>query len=160
MSLEYRSIVLGPGEGRLKAMPGIGVEVVHKAVGAETGGAYFLTEYKAPPGWAGPPMHVHNSMEEGFYVLEGSLTAYLDGQEVNGGVGAFVQIPRGAAHTFANWGATPARYLLLVTPAGFEGYFEDLTELAEKHGFPLPPEIAATLEKKYDFMTVGPRPSR
>ena len=36
MSLDYRSIVLGPGEG--KAVSTLGVELCYKAVGEETGG--------------------------------------------------------------------------------------------------------------------------
>ena len=65
MTVEYSTIVLGPGEG--KVISQMGIEFTYKAVGSETGGAYFCMEYRAPAGWAGPPKHVHNNMEEVFY---------------------------------------------------------------------------------------------
>jgi mannose-6-phosphate isomerase-like protein (cupin superfamily) len=39
------------------------------------------------------------------------------------GPGAVAFAPGGVAHTLANLGDAPARYLLLCTPAGFEAYF-------------------------------------
>ena len=39
------------------------------------------------------------------------------------GPGALAFAPGGVAHTLANLGDAPARYVLLCTPAGFEGYF-------------------------------------
>ena len=37
--------------------------MVYKAVGDQNGGSFFCMEYKAPPGWAGPPKHVHGKTE-------------------------------------------------------------------------------------------------
>ena len=156
--MTVEAIVLGPGEG--KSMSTLGVELVFKAVGAQTGGSYFAMEYTCPGGWAGPPKHVHGGAEEAFYVLEGELTVYLGDREVHGGAGAFFQVPRGTPHTFANWGDGPAKYLILALPAGLEGYFEELPQLVERHGYPPPPEVMAELGKRYAMETVGPRPSR
>ena len=158
MTADHRAIVLGPGEGKRLSM--MGVELTFKAVGAETGGAYFCMEYQGPAGWAGPPKHVHSKMEELFYVLEGEITVYMGDQELKGTSGSFFQIPRGTAHTFANFGTVAAKFLIFIVPAGFEGYFEDLSELVAQHGYPPPQEIMMELSSKYDFEPVGPRPSQ
>ena len=61
MTIEYQAIVLGPGEG--KTISAMGVELIYKAVGAETGGQYFCMEYKAPANWSGPPKHIHSKTD-------------------------------------------------------------------------------------------------
>ena len=93
------------------------------------------------------------------YVLEGEITLFLDEREVRGTPGTFVQVPRGTAHTFANFGAEPAKYLIVIIPGGFEGYFEDLPRVVEEHGYPPPPGVMEQLGLKYDFQNVGPRPT-
>ncbi len=42
-------------------------------------GQYALWEAIVPPG-GGPPPHTHSREEEGFYVLEGEITFYVEGQ--------------------------------------------------------------------------------
>ena len=158
MTADHRAIVLGPGEGKKLSMTG--VELTYKAVGSETSGAFFCMEYQCPAGWAGPPKHVHSKTDEVFYVLAGEITIYMGDQETKGTSGSFFQIPRGTAHTFANFGTVAAKYLILILPGGFEVYFEELAELVAKHGYPPPPEIMMELGRKYDFETVGPRPSQ
>ncbi len=44
------------------------------------------------------------------------------------GAGTFVNIPKNTLHTFRNAGTTPARFLGLAVPAGFEGFFEEIGE--------------------------------
>ncbi len=157
MTAEYPEIILAPDAGR--KVSALGVDMVFKAVSAETGGSYFCMEYLAPQGWAGPPKHLHSKTDEVFYVLEGEITLYLDDRVVKGEPGAFVQVPRGTAHTFANFGDAPAKYLIFIVHGGFEGYFEELPRVVEEHGYPPPPEIVEELGKKYDFKNVGPRPT-
>ena len=54
------------------------------------------------------------------------------------------------AHTFANRTDVPARFLSLMTPAGFEGYLEELATVVQP-GVPMPgPDVFAALNKKYD----------
>jgi quercetin dioxygenase-like cupin family protein len=75
-----------------------------------------------PPRWDGPPLH-HHAFDETFYVLAGEITFQLDEELFTAGPGALVFAPGGVAHTLANLGEAPARYVLLCTPAGFESYF-------------------------------------
>ena len=157
MTDSSKAIALGPGEG--EKMSAMGVDLTYKAVSADNGGPYFCMEYGAPPGWAGPPKHVHNNMDEVFYVVEGEVTVYMGDQEVKGTPGSFIQVPRGMAHTFANWGETRARYLILILPGSLEGYFDELPELVARHGYPPPAEVMEELAQKYDMAMVGPRPA-
>jgi quercetin dioxygenase-like cupin family protein len=80
-----------------------------------------------PAGWAGPPLH-HHDFDETFYVLSGRLTFQLGDDLRPAGPGALVFAPRGSRHTLANHGDADARYLLVITPGGFERYFDRMTD--------------------------------
>jgi hypothetical protein len=53
--------------------------------------------------------------------------------------GDFLLVPRGAAHTFGNGGAEPARLLVLHAPA-MGAYFAELDELWSRQSPPRPEE--------------------
>jgi mannose-6-phosphate isomerase-like protein (cupin superfamily) len=118
--------VVGPGEGhRLTAR---GSEMAFKAVAAQTGGDFSLMERTLPPGGRRPPAHRHVNCSEAFFVLDGQISFELEDQSLSGGPGDFLLVPRGAAHTFGNAGAEPARLLVLHAPA-MDAYFEELHRL-------------------------------
>lgn len=118
--------ILGPGDGhRLTAR---GSVMAFKAVGAQTGGDFSLMQRTLPPGGRTPPAHRHTNCSEAFFVLDGTITFWLDGAEQPGGPGDFLLVPRGAAHTFGNQADEPARLLVLHAPAA-DGYFEELHRL-------------------------------
>ena len=104
--------------------------------GAESEGNYFTLEVAVSPG-GGPPPHIHHLEDEQFYVLEGELTFSVGGQTHPGSRGDFVHIPRGTVHAFKN-GPTPARLLATFSPAGIEGFFRAVGELATEGSTPLP----------------------
>jgi quercetin dioxygenase-like cupin family protein len=158
MNPSHPLIVLGPSEGRSVAAGGVEIRV--KAEGAQTDGAYFCMEYHAPPGWLGPPRHYHERTDEMFYVLDGEITVFADEEEHRAVQGSFVHVPRGTVHTFANYGAQSALYLIMTFPAGFEGYLREVPALVEEHGYPPPRDLVAEIESKYDIHTVGPQPER
>src|SRR6188472_770036 len=97
--------------------------------GEQSGGAISVIENTVPARWDGPPLH-HHAFDETFYVLDGELTFQLRDELFTAGPGALALAPGGVAHTLANLGDVPARYLLLCTPAGFEGYFARLAAQA------------------------------
>jgi mannose-6-phosphate isomerase-like protein (cupin superfamily) len=101
-----------------------------KATGEDTGGTFALWETTTPPGNPGPPPHIHHNEDEAFYILEGELELMVEGRASVVGAGTFVNILKGTLHTFKNAGTTPARFLGLVAPAGFEGFFEEIGEPA------------------------------
>ena len=99
-----------------------------KAVAAQTGGDFSLMERTVPAGARTPPPHRHVNCSEAFFVLDGTITFWLDDAEVTGGAGDFLLVPRGAAHTFGNQGTEPARLMVLHAPA-MDGYFSELHRL-------------------------------
>jgi uncharacterized cupin superfamily protein len=80
-----------------------------------TGGGVAVLEHLAARG-AGSPLHVHRLEEEWFYVLEGELTLWVGGHVIDAPTGAFVDGPRGIAHTFIVR-SERARFLLVTQPA-------------------------------------------
>jgi quercetin dioxygenase-like cupin family protein len=93
--------------------------------GEQSDGAISVIENALPARWDGPPLHRHD-FDEAFYVLDGELTFQVEDELYTAGPGALAFAPGGVDHTLANLGDAPARYLLLCTPAGFEGYFARL----------------------------------
>lgn len=118
-----------------------------KLDGSATGGAWSLSEVEAQPN-NGPPPHVHSREDETFYVLEGDFEFLAGDQKIRVGAGATVFAPRNVPHTYANVGTAPGRLLVILSPAGFEGFFrrvsrevttmppdlERLTAIAEEYG--------------------------
>lgn len=126
-----------------------------KASGADTGGAYSALEYTARPS-SGSPLHIHHNEDEAFYILEGALTFQMDNRTFRAGVGSYVLIPRGTLHAFANVEDTPCRSLVILSPAGLEGYFMELGKLAATYpeGPPDPAPLQA-LAEKYNLEFLG-----
>jgi quercetin dioxygenase-like cupin family protein len=118
---------------------------IHIRVRSEdTGGAFGLVEQVVPAGFPGPALHVHPEFEETFYVLEGQIALRVGSEAQEAGPGTVAMVPRGTPHTFANLSSEPARMLVLVTPGGFERYFEALIAAVRiAGGFPPPDELAA-----------------
>ena len=116
----------------------------------QTGDQVALVENTLPPGTAGPPLH-HHDFDEAFHVLEGELTFQVGDELTAAAAGSLVFVPRGIHHTLANPNDAPARYLLVITPGGFERHFDKIA--AEQAGVD-PPETAA---KPYpETIVVGP----
>jgi quercetin dioxygenase-like cupin family protein len=90
--------------------------------GEETAGAVSIVESTMPAGAPGPPLHSH-AFDEAFYVLDGELTVQLDDRRTTARAGELICAPRGVPHTLANLTESPARYLLVLTPPGFEREF-------------------------------------
>ena len=90
--------------------------------GEQTGGRVSVTEIVVPPHSAGPPLHTHD-FDEAFYLLQGELVFQVDDALVTKGAGEVSFAARNAAHALANHSDTPARYVLVCTPAGFERHW-------------------------------------
>ena len=118
-----------------------------KASAAETGGRYTLLEITAPPGLQ-TPLHVHYREDEGFYVLEGSVTIEVGDETVELGAGQHAFGPRDVPHRFTV-GPGGARMIWVLTPGGFEDFVVDVSAPAEAPTVPpasvLPPENAAEI---------------
>ncbi len=132
------------------------------ATGEQTAGAYALLETRVLPG-GGPPPHLHRREEESFYVLAGEISFFLTDHKITAKPGAFVQMPRNTPHAFKNEGATEARMLIIVTPAGFEDFISEFGTPADSFDVtPQPPseaEIAKLLAiaPKYGIEMLPPK---
>ncbi len=109
-----------------------------------------ITENSVPPRFAGPVLHRHEHLTDIFYVLEGTLTLHLEGEQRALGPGGFALVPPGAAHTFSNDGDVPLRFLNIYQPAGNEHYLKELGQVATA-GFLPTPEVMADIASRYDF---------
>ena len=96
-----------------------------KASAAETGGRYALLEITAPPGLR-TPLHVHYREDEGFYVLDGSVTILVGEQTVELGPGRHAFGPRDVPHRFTV-GPAGARMIWVLTPGGFEDFVAEVS---------------------------------
>jgi quercetin dioxygenase-like cupin family protein len=119
--------VLGPTDGEAGFLGSIGVRFMID--GEEADGGFSLVEHPMPPRALAAPLHRHNREDEYSYVLEGKVGALLGEEVVIGGPGDLIFKPRGQWHTFWNAGDEPARLLEIISPAGFERFFEELVDL-------------------------------
>jgi quercetin dioxygenase-like cupin family protein len=136
-------ISLEPDEG--KSLWVLGDLYTFKVAGGETGESLAVIEVQVQP-QNGPPPHIHHREDETFYVLYGQFSFLLGDQTFEATIGSFVYIPRGTLHTFKNKGVSPGRLLVVITPAGFERFFEEIGEPATGKSSP-PPFNPATVEK-------------
>jgi 2-polyprenyl-6-methoxyphenol hydroxylase-like FAD-dependent oxidoreductase/quercetin dioxygenase-like cupin family protein len=120
------AIALPPGGG--KTLQVLGNPWIIKAATDQTGGTIAALEGSFQPG-SGAPAHLHHSHEETFYVLSGEFLFRLDSQSQVVSAGTFVFVPRGIPHGFENVGTSPGTILGIMTPAGFERFFEELAQL-------------------------------
>lgn len=105
-----------------------------------TNGSVSLVEHTLAAGLLGAPPHLHAHEDETSYVLEGQLTVQVGSDVQLVGPGEVVVKPRGIFHTFWNAGDQPVRFLEVISPGGFEGYFAELAEIIPSDG---PPDIGA-----------------
>jgi quercetin dioxygenase-like cupin family protein len=133
------SLLIHRPAGTGPAYSAVGDRYVMLATGAETAGAYCLSEATVPPG-GGPPPHYHTREEESFYVLEGEITFTVNGDTITAATGAFLQVPRNTPHAFKNNSSRTARMLILCVPAGFDRFMAEFaTALPSPDSEPLPP---------------------
>jgi quercetin dioxygenase-like cupin family protein len=114
----------------------LGALATIKASTETTGGRVAVIEHLAPQGH-GSPLHVHTREDEWFYVIDGELTFWVDGEVSVAPAGSFVFGPKGLPHTFIV-SSEVARFLLVTEPAGFEGFTRALGEPAARREIPPP----------------------
>jgi quercetin dioxygenase-like cupin family protein len=98
------------------------------ADGNDTLGHHAMIDAIVPPG-GGPPPHIHRREEESFYILEGEITFFIDGQRIVATAGQFANVSSGTLHAFKNESDRPARMLITVAPAGLEQMFLEVGTL-------------------------------
>jgi quercetin dioxygenase-like cupin family protein len=130
-----------PGEGDARWVTG-SLDTV-KVTASRTGGAFGAIESTERRGDA-PPVHVHESEDEAYYVIEGELTFFFDGERVVAPAGSFVFAPRGVPHTY-RVDSSASRIVAFNFPGGWEGFFVEAGTPAG--GEKDPPEVTPDYER-------------
>jgi quercetin dioxygenase-like cupin family protein len=139
---------VGEQDGARADFPGLKTRYILR--GEDTGGQFALIEHVIPPRTLAAPVHTHTHEDEYSFVLSGTMSAQIGDEVTAAGAGELVSKPRGIPHAFWNSGDEPARLLELISPAGFEDYFEELAPHLSATG---PPdfEALAKVRDKYSL---------
>lgn len=134
--------------------------------GRDTSGSFALIEQAGRAG-AGSPLHRHTREAETFFVLDGDLDGWSDGEHMVVSAGDTLHLPAGSEHAFRVRSDT-IRFLLLLSPAGLERFFisqgepsDADTPLPPLPG-PPPPEVMERLVQtlsQYGVTITGPAPT-
>jgi quercetin dioxygenase-like cupin family protein len=149
-------IIVPPGEGKMSA-PG-----EWKIVGEQSNGALALVEIKAPSAAPYTSPHMHTREDEAWYVIDGELTFEVGGRKATAGPGTFVWAPRNIPHRY-RVSKAPARWLLMLSPAGMEPLFGEVAELQKRIPKGSSAEYETELHKlqpKYGVQPVAEPPSK
>jgi mannose-6-phosphate isomerase-like protein (cupin superfamily) len=119
--------IVGPDDAREGFIGSIGVRFLID--GHEADEQFSLVEHPMSPRALAAPLHRHTREDEYSFVLEGRMGALLGDDVVEAGPGALVFKPRNQWHTFWNAGDEPCRILEIISPAGFERFFQELVDL-------------------------------
>jgi quercetin dioxygenase-like cupin family protein len=107
-------------------------------VKVESGAADFSVFEQQLPLGSSVPLHSHDCYDEAFYVLEGEMHFVVGDTTSVAEAGAFVFVPRGAAHRFWNASPIPAR-MLAIGSSQVQALVEELAPLLRS----TPPDAAA-----------------
>ena len=109
-------------------------------------------KYKAPGG--GPPPHIHHREDETFQILEGEYEWMVGEKKFIAQKGTTIFAPRGVAHTYRYLGKTPGRLMCVITPSGFEGFFEEIGALSPQQQQDIPRVMG--IARKYGLEILPP----
>jgi mannose-6-phosphate isomerase-like protein (cupin superfamily) len=147
--------VIGPTDGKQMALGAIGARFMID--GEASGGGFSLVEHPMSARALGAPLHRHAREDEYSYVLEGRVGVQVGDEVLYGESGDLIVKPRGQWHAFWNAEDHPARVLEIISPGGFERYFERAAELFAAGGPPDPAALqalAAEYELEFDLTSI------
>jgi mannose-6-phosphate isomerase-like protein (cupin superfamily) len=119
-----------------------------------------VLEMTLPVGSA-PPLHVHDDLDDTWYILEGEMVVRCGDDEMVVGAEHWVSMPRGVPHTFRVVGDREARILLVHDNASFRDFIRAVGIPAGAHVVPTEPHFPpmdelARLAALYDLRPMGP----
>jgi mannose-6-phosphate isomerase-like protein (cupin superfamily) len=155
--------VVGAKDGHEGFLGSIGVRFLID--GREADERFSLVEHPMSPRALAAPLHLHTREDEYSFVLQGRMGALLGDEVVEAGPGDLVFKPRNQWHTFWNAADEPCRILELISPAGFERFFRELSDmggvtqadpeefarLRERYGLEMQPETVPELLGRFDL---------
>lgn len=148
------SIALGRGRQSLdRSVWYNGSLMTFLATAEDTEGKFALIEAVARKGNT-PPPHIHHREDEIFYVVEGEITASVGNKTIKATPGTLVFMPRDMVHSFTIE-SEQVRMLVLLTPAGMEGWFKELGVPAS--AMTLPPEADLPFSEIQRMLAAAPK---
>ncbi len=118
--------------------------------GADSEGRFSLVEHPLNPRGLAAPMHMHTREDEYSFILEGRWGFQLGDTIVYGEPGDLIYKPRNIWHTFWNAGDTPGRLLEVISPSGFEHFFDEFAAIYAAHGLERM-DLLGELNERYGF---------
>ena len=120
----------------------------------------IVLEMTLPVGSA-PPLHVHDDLDDTWYIPDGAMVVRCGDDELVVGAGVWVSMPRGVPHTFRVVGDREARILLVHDNASFRDLVRDLGAPAAAHVVPSQPSFPpmdelARIAASHDVTPIGP----
>ena len=119
-----------------------------------------VLEMTLPVG-SSPPLHVHDDLDDTWYILDGEMVVRCGDEDLLVGAGHWVSMPRGVPHTFRVIGEREARILLVHDNSSFVDFVRDVGTPAEERVVPSNPkfpalEEAARITASHDLRPIGP----
>jgi mannose-6-phosphate isomerase-like protein (cupin superfamily) len=159
--------IVGPKDGKSGFLGSIGVRFMIDGVEADD--RFSLVEHPMAPRALAAPLHRHTREDEYSYVVEGRMGALLGDEVVYAEPGDLVHKPRNQWHTFWNAGDEPCYILEIISPAGFEDFFKELSdmggvanaspetlgELNERYGLEMIPDSIPELIERFGVVFPG-----
>ena len=107
------------------------------------------------------PLHVHDNLDDTWYILEGEMVVRCGDDVSTVGAGYWVSMPRGVPHTFRVVGDRDARILLVHDNASFRDLIRDLGVPAGAHVVPSQPVFPSMddlvrVASAHDLTPIGP----
>lgn len=119
-----------------------------------------VLEMTLPVG-SSPPLHVHDGLDDTWYILQGGMVVRCGDDELVVGPGHWVSMPRGVPHTFRVVGEREARILLVHDNASFRDFVREVGVPAGARAVPAEPvfpamDELARIAGAHDLRPTGP----
>lgn len=132
-----------------------------KADVEHTGGGFTVVEFLDFEG-SSVPLHVNDSWDTGFYILDGEYTFVIEDDSVAASPGAWLFVPRKTPHAW-RCDSAGGRILNVTVPGGLEGFYRqagesvpDRTQLPDRSEPAVQP--LSSTAAQYGIKIVGPPP--
>jgi mannose-6-phosphate isomerase-like protein (cupin superfamily) len=115
--LARNALILAPGQGRPYQMGRMHAVFITDT--AQTDSRYSISEWWLEPNTSGPGTHAHPE-DHVFYVIEGTVSIFVEDAWSPAAKGTYALIPGGIPHDFENRGSARCGFISLSFPGGFE----------------------------------------
>ncbi|RYF77867.1 MAG: cupin domain-containing protein [Cytophagaceae bacterium] len=147
-----KAVMVRAGEDRFaKRFTFLDAQFDIKVSGKDTEGQFVIFDTLRPQK-VGPPLHVHEKLDEWFWIVDGEFKFRAGNETLRLKPGDSLMIPKGMAHAFVKTSEGVARLIVMHQPAGkMEEYFLTASKLPDQS-----PEARRELAAQNDTHFVGP----